>query len=133
MLKKMKTLKKILKIVVKIIKVFLLLIFILIGGIMIYFQIKVETYKNQLIELYDFDYLKRERKRYHPFVVFYLYSKLYGKNKEYFRSNHYPYDLYDIKHNIIRKDNESYYVLSNIEYNAYLMYCYDFKRPEYKE
>lgn len=100
---------------------------------MIYFQIKVETYKNQLIELYDFDYLKRERKRYHPFVVFYLYSKLYGKNKEYFRSNHYPYDLYDIKHNIIRKDNESYYVLSNIEYNAYLMYCYDFKRPEYKE
>ena len=130
MIKMMETLKKILKIVVKIIKVFLLLIFILIGGIMIYFQIKVETYKNQLIELYDFDYLKRERKRYHPFVVFYLYSKLYGKNKEYFRSNHYPYDLYDIKHNIIRKDNESYYVLSNIEYNAYLMYCYDFKRPE---
>ncbi|QHN65433.1 hypothetical protein [Bergeyella cardium] len=126
----MKTLKTILKIALKIIKVFLLLIFILIGGIMIYFQIKVETYKNQLIELYDFDYLKRERKRYHPFVVFYLYSKLYGKNKEYFRSNHYPYDLYDIKHNIIRKDNESYYVLSNIEYNAYLMYCYDFKRPE---
>ena len=126
----METLKMILKIVVKIIKVFLLLMFILIGGIMIYFQIKVETYKNQLIELYDFDYLKRERKRYHPFVVFYLYSKLYGKNKEYFRSNHYPYDLYDIKHNIIRKDNESYYVLSNIEYNAYLMYCYDFKRPE---
>ena len=66
----METLKKILKILVKIIKVFLLLIFILIGGIMIYFQIKVETYKNQLIELYDFDYLKRERKRYHPFVVF---------------------------------------------------------------
>ena len=126
----MKTLKTILKIALKIIKVFLLLLFILIGGIMIYFQIKVETYKNQLIELYDFDYLKRERKRYHPFVVFYLYSKLYGKNKEYFRSNHYPYDLYDIKHNIIRKDNESYYVLSNIEYNAYLMYCYDFKRPE---
>ena len=126
----METLKMILKIALKIIKVFLLLIFILIGGIMIYFQIKVETYKNQLIELYDFDYLKRERKRYHPFVVFYLYSKLYDKNKEYFRSNHYPYDLYDIKHNIIRKDNESYYVLSNIEYNAYLMYCYDFKRPE---
>ena len=127
----MKTLKTILKIALKIIKVFLLLIFILIGGIMIYFQIKVETYKNQLIELYDFDYLKRERKRYHPFVVFYLYSKLYCKNKEYFRSIHYPYDLYDIKHNIIRKENESYHVLSNIEYNAYLMYCYDFKRPEY--
>ena len=130
MIKMMETLKTILKIAVKIIKVFLLLLFILIGGIMIYFQIKVETYKNQLIELYDFDYLKRERKRYHPFVVFYLYSKLYGKNKEYFRSIHYPYDLYDIKHNIIRKDNESYYVLSNIEYNAYLMYCYDFKKPE---
>lgn len=130
MIKMMETLKMILKLALKIIKVFLLLIFILIGGIMIYFQIKVETYKNQLIERYDFDYLKRERKRYHPFVVFYLYSKLYGKNKEYFRSNHYPYDLYDIKHNIIRKDNESYYVLSNIEYNAYLMYCYDFKRPE---
>ena len=126
----MKALKMILKIALKIIKVFLLLLFILIGGIMIYFQIKVETYKNQLIELYDFDYLKRERKRYHPFVVFYLYSKLYCKNKEYFRSIHYPYDLYDIKHNIIRKDNESYHVLSNIEYNAYLMYCYDFKRPE---
>ena len=43
----METLKMILKIAVKIIKVFLLLIFILIGGIMIYFQIKVETYKNQ--------------------------------------------------------------------------------------
>ena len=126
----MKTLKMILKIALKIIKVFLLLLFILIGGIRIYFQIKVETYKNQLIELYDFDYLKRERKRYHPFVVFYLYSKLYCKNKEYFRSIHYPYDLYDIKHNIIRKENESYHVLSNIEYNAYLMYCYDFKRPE---
>ena len=28
------------------------------------------------------------------------------------------------------KENESYHVLSNIEYNAYLMYCYDFKRPE---
>ena len=126
----MKTLKMILKIALKIIKVFLLLLFILIGGIMIYFQIKVETYKNQLIELYDFDYLKRERKRYHPFVVFYLYSKLYCKNKESFRSIHYPYDLYDIKHNIIRKENESYHVLSNIEYNAYLMYCYDFKRPE---
>ena len=126
----MEKLKKILKIALKIIKVFLLLLFILIGGIMIYFQIKVETYKNQLIELYDFDYLKRERKRYHPFVVFYLYSKLYCKNKEYFRSIHYPYDLYDIKHNIIRKENESYHVLSNIEYNAYLMYCYDFKRPE---
>ena len=125
----MKTLKKILKIVVKIIKVFLLLIFILIGGIMIYFQIKVETYKNQLIELYDFDYLKRERKRYHPFVVFYLYSKLYCKNKEYFRSIRYPYELYNIKHNIIMEDSR----LSNIEYNAYLMYCYDFKRPEYKE
>ena len=126
----METLKMISKIALKIIKVFLLLLFILIGGIMIYFQIKVETYKNQLIELYDFDYLKRERKRYHPFVVFYLYSKLYCKNKEYFRSIHYPYDLYDIKHNIIRKENESYHVLSNIEYNAYLMYCYDFKKPE---
>ena len=122
----METLKKILKIVVKIIKVFLLLLFILIGGIMIYFQIKVETYKNQLIELYDFDYLKRERKRYHPFVVFYLYSKLYDKNREYFRSIRYPYELYNIKHNIIMEDSR----LSNIEYNAYLMYCYDFKRPE---
>ena len=122
----METLKKILKIAVKIIKVFLLLIFILIGGIMIYFQIKVETYKNQIIELYDFDYLKRERKRYHPFVVFYLYSKLNGKNKEYFRSIRYPYELYNIKHNIIMEDSK----LSNIEYNAYLMYCYDFKRPE---
>ena len=125
----METLKKILKIAVKIIKVFLLLLFILIGGIMIYFQIKVETYKNQLIEQYDFDYLKRERKRYHPFVVFYLYSKLYCKNKEYFRSIRYPYELYNIKHNIIMEDSR----LSNIEYNAYLMYCYDFKRPEYKE
>ena len=124
----METLKKILKIVVKIIKVFLLLIFILIGGIMIYFQIKVETYKNQLIELYDFDYLKRERKRYHPFVVFYLYSKLYCKNKEYFRSTRYPYELYDIKHNITEEYRD--YILSNIEYNAYLMYCYDFKKPE---
>ena len=122
----METLKKILKIVVKIIKVFLLLLFILIGGIMIYFQIKVETYKNQLIERYDFDYLKRERKRYHPFVVFYLYSKLYDKNREYFRSIRYPYELYNIKHNIIMEDSR----LSNIEYNAYLMYCYDFKRPE---
>ena len=122
----METLKKILKIAVKIIKVFLLLLFILIGGIMIYFQIKVETYKNQLIEQYDFDYLKRERKRYHPFVVFYLYSKLYCKNKEYFRSIRYPYELYNIKHNIIMEDSR----LSNIEYNAYLMYCYDFKRPE---
>lgn len=122
----METLKKILKIVVKIIKVFLLLIFILIGGIMIYFQIKVETYKNQLIERYDFDYLKRERKRYHPFVVFYLYSKLYDKNREYFRSIRYPYELYNIKHNIIMEDSR----LSNIEYNAYLTYCYDFKRPE---
>ena len=122
----METLKKILKIGVKIIKVFLLLIFILIGGIMIYFQIKVETYKNQLIERYDFDYLKRERKRYHPFVVFYLYSKLYDKNREYFRSIRYPYELYNIKHNIIMEDSR----LSNIEYNAYLMYCYDFKRPE---
>ena len=96
---------------------------------MIYFQIKVETYKNQLIELYDFDYLKRERKRYHPFVVFYLYSKLYCKNKEYFRSIRYPYELYNIKHNIIMEESK----LSNIEYDAYLMYCYDFKRPEYKE
>ena len=122
----MKMLKKILKIALKIIKVFLLLIFILIGGIMIYFQIKVETYKNQLIELYDFDYLKKERKRYHPFVVFYLYSKLYDKNREYFRSIRYPYELYNIKHNIIMEDSR----LSNIEYNAYLMYCYDFKRPE---
>ena len=126
MLKMMETLKTILKIALKIIKVFLLLIFILIGGIMIYFQIKVETYKNQLIELYDFDYLKRERKRYHPFVVFYLYSKLYDKNREYFRSIRYPYELYNIKHNIIMEDSK----LSNIEYNAYLMYCYDFKKPE---
>ena len=126
MIKMMETLKKILKIAVKIIKVFLLLLFILIGGIMIYFQIKVETYKNQLIERYDFDYLKRERKRYHPFVVFYLYSKLYDKNREYFRSIRYPYELYNIKHNIIMEDSR----LSNIEYNAYLMYCYDFKRPE---
>ena len=122
----METLKMILKIAVKIIKVFLLLLFILIGGIMIYFQIKVETYKNQLIERYDFDYLKRERKRYHPFVVFYLYSKLYDKNREYFRSIRYPYELHNIKHNIIMEDSR----LSNIEYNAYLMYCYDFKRPE---
>ena len=122
----MKMLKKILKIAVKIIKVFLLLLFILIGGIMIYFQIKVETYKNQLIELYDFDYLKRERKRYLPFVVFYLYSKGYDKNREYFRSIRYPYELYNIKHNIIMEDSR----LSNIEYNAYLMYCYDFKKPE---
>ena len=122
----METLKTILKIALKIIKVFLLLLFILIGGIMIYFQIKVETYKNQLIERYDFDYLKRERKRYHPFVVFYLYSKLYDKNREYFRSIRYPYELYNIKHNIIMEDSK----LSNIEYNAYLMYCYDFKRPE---
>ena len=126
MLKMMETLKTILKIALKIIKVFLLLLFILIGGIMIYFQIKVETYKNQLIEQYDFDYLKRERKRYHPFVVFYLYSKLYDKNREYFRSIRYPYELYNIKHNIIMEDSK----LSNIEYNAYLMYCYDFKRPE---
>ena len=126
MIKMMETLKKILKIAVKIIKVFLLLLFILIGGIMIYFQIKVETYKNQLIERYDFDYLKRERKRYLPFVVFYLYSKLYCKNKEYFRSIRYPYELYNIKHNIIMEDSR----LSNIEYNAYLMYCYDFKKPE---
>ena len=122
----METLKTILKIALKIIKVFLLLLFILIGGIMMYFQIKVETYKNQLIERYDFDYLNRERKRYHPFVVFYLYSKLYDKNREYFRSIRYPYELYNIKHNIIMEDSK----LSNIEYNAYLMYCYDFKRPE---
>ena len=122
----METLKTILKIALKIIKVFLLLLFILIGEIMIYFQIKIKTYKNQLIERYDFDYLKRERKRYHPFVVFYLYSKLYCKNKEYFRSIRYPYELYNIKHNIIMEDSR----LSNIEYNAYLMYCYDFKRPE---
>jgi len=109
----METLKMILKIALKIIKVFLLLIFILI-------------YKNQIIERYDFDYLKRERKRYLPFVVFYLYSKGYDKNREYFRSIRYPYELYNIKHNIIMEDSR----LSNIEYNAYLMYCYDFKRPE---
>jgi len=50
----------------------------------------------------------------------------YDKNREYFRSIRYPYELYNIKHNIIMEDSR----LSNIEYNAYLMYCYDFKRPE---
>lgn len=110
---------------IKVIKIFLLLVFIIMGGIMIYFQIKVENYKKQLIELYDFDYLKKERKRYLPFVIFYLYSKGYDKNKEYFRNIRYPYNDYDKKNNIIRKPYETYYILSNIEYNAYLMYCYD--------
>lgn len=110
---------------IKVIKIFLLLVFIIIGIVIIYFQIKVETYKNQLIELYDFDYLKKERKSYLPFVIFYLYSKGYNNNnKEYFRNIRYPYREYDRKNNIIRKPYEEYYMLSNIEFNAYLMYCY---------
>lgn len=109
---------------IKVIKIFLLIVFITIASISIYFQIRVEFYKNKLIELYDFDYLKRKRKSYLPFIVFYIYSKGYGKNKEYFRNINIPYEEYDRKHNIIRKPYEGYYMLSNIENNAYLMYCY---------
>lgn len=109
----------------RIIKIIFLLIMLLFIGINIYFQVKVENYKNKLIELYDFDYLRKKRKRYQPFVIFYLYSKGLGKNKEYFRNIDKPYAEYDKKHKIIRKPYESYYMLSNIEYNAYLMYCYD--------
>jgi len=44
-------------------------------------------------------------------------------------ASEYAYELYYIKHNIITEEYKDY-ILSNIEYNAYLMYCYDFKRPE---
>lgn len=109
---------------IKHLKNIILSISILLISTGIFFQVKVEQYKKQLIEVYDFDYLKKKRKSYIPFVVFFLYSKLFKKNKCYFINIYLPYNEYEKKNNIVRKPNESYEMIFNIENNAYLMYCY---------
>lgn len=89
-----------------------------------FFQIKVEKYRLDLIEKYDFTYLKKDRVRYTPFVLFFYRSKIFKQNKCYFKNINQPYINYELKNNISRKPNAEYYQLFNIEYNAYLMYCY---------
>ncbi|KPE49001.1 hypothetical protein AOB46_22360 [Chryseobacterium indologenes] len=97
---------------------------LIVFGIIIIFQIKVEVYKSELIKQYNFNYLNKNRIKYTPFVFFFLQSKLFGKNTCYFRSINIPYEIYEKENGIIRKNYEEYYMLYNIEYNAYLMYCY---------
>lgn len=100
-----------------------LLIFIVIFAIGVFFQIKVEVYKTNLIRNYNFNYSKKERLRYTPYIYFVLQSKLLKKNKCYFKNINNIYKMYE-KNNIEREKNEEFYIPYNIEYNAYLLYCY---------
>ena len=107
---------------------FIIVVFV-IFGIFTFFQIKVELYRKELVKMYNFEYLTKERKRYTPFVWFFYESKELGKYKCYWWNIRYPYEDYYRKHNIEWKMGETYYEEFNIEYNAYLMYCY-FDLPE---
>ena len=93
-------------------------------GFMIFYQIKVEFYKSQLIKKYNFSYLKKHRLRYTPFIIFFIDSKFNKKNKCYFKNINLPYTVYEKENKIVRKDYEEYYIQYNVEFNAYLMYCY---------
>ena len=98
---------------------FIIVVFVIVG-ISIFFQIKVELYRKELVKIYNFEYLTKERKRYTPFVWFFYESKELGKYKCYWWNIKYPYEDYFKKHNIETSDWKEF----NIEYNAYLMYCY---------
>jgi len=102
----------------------LILIFLVLFGIGIFFQIKVELYKQKLIDSYNFRYLRNKRSRYTPFVVFFLESKIIKKNKCYFANINLPYQEYEKIMSIRRIPHSEYTLVYNIEYNAYLMYCY---------
>lgn len=108
----------------KIVKKFVIFLLVTIIGISVYFQIKVELYRTNLDNNYDFSYLKQKRLRYTPLVFFLIQSKLYKKNRCYFTNINIPYTIYEEKNRIIRHNYEEYYIPYNIEYNAYLMYCY---------
>jgi len=110
--------------IVKILRNIVIFFFIIMLSLIIYFQIKVEIYRNDLIKLYNFSYLKRDRIRYVPFVYFLIESKVFNKNKCYFMNISMPYKEYEKVNNIVRKHNEEFFMRFNIEYNAYLMYCY---------
>lgn len=103
---------------------FLILIFVIVLSLLIYCQIKVEIYRYDLIKLYNFSYLKKDRVKFVPFVYFIIESKIFEKNSCYFRNINLPYKEYENIHHIIRQPNEEYFIRFNIEYNAYLMYSY---------
>lgn len=111
------------------IKVFSIIIFLIIFLLNLFFQVRVELYKENLRKNYDFDYLKKERVRYTPFVYFVFCSKILKQNKCYFRKINVPYETYEKEHQITRMPYEEYNYIYNIEFNAYLMYCY-FKKSE---
>lgn len=102
-------------------------------GICSFFQIKVEKYRIDLIKNYNFSYLQQKRVKYTPFIFFYMKSKLLKQNKDYFKIINLPYQNYEKENKIVRKQNEEYELIYNIEYNAYLMYCYcNLKKRECK-
>lgn len=108
----------------KIITRLLLSIIVLLLIISIFFQFKVENYKRQLMSEYKF-YENKERIRHTPFVIFYFNSKVLNKHKIFWNSIN---DIY-YKNKVFEEGIKESKVVYNIEYNAYLNYCF-FKKEE---
>ncbi len=98
----------------------LLLFFAFLLIISIIYQIKAEQYKCDLIENHIFH--KRDRTKFKPFVIFYVESKLFGKHKKSWVNSNSTHSEYELTQN--RKPGDTYTIPYNIEYNAYLRYCY---------
>ena len=83
----------------------------------IFYQIKVEVYKNELIREYNF-YSDSKRLSWQPFALFYIESKKWKKNdnRKYWQCLYKSY-----KDKGIMNEEE---LLFNIEFNAYLTKCY---------
>jgi hypothetical protein len=109
----------------KMLKVIILISLLFLITVIIGLQFKAEFYKNEINQHYGF-YIKRKRISYKPFFVFYLESKAL--------KNSY-YNIYWDTINLPYEENElfgkNYTLWFNIQYNAYLMYCfYDRKELE---
>ena len=84
-------------------------------------QIKAENYKNDLIKEYNF-FSNRERISYKPVVIFYIESKLFGRHQNSWADSNEAYYEYGVIKN--KESGNTYTLIANIEYNAYLRYCY---------
>lgn len=109
----------------KILKVILWIFFFCILVAVIGLQYKAESYKKEINQRYGF-YINRKRISYKPFFVFYLKSKGFSDSyyNIYWDTINLPYEEKELLRN-------GYTLLYNIQYNAYLMYCfYDRKELE---
>lgn len=106
----------------KILNYFIIISVILIFSILLLFQIKAESYKNKVNNRYGF-YINKERIRYTPFIFFYINSKVFEKHKIHWnKMNNIYYENKVFTKN--KRNSKTYEIIYNIEYNAYLNYCF---------